>query len=368
MEICEKCIMPNSYPNITFDKGVCSFCRSYSPGKTAAPGKDKLLEILNSVEKTSEYDCLVPVSGGKDSSYALYYVVRELGLRPLAVYWDFDYATDIGKNNIKRLCEKLSVDLVIGKSKNNFRRKAVNEGLYIGRYTGDFFRICGNCINNVHTFVINEATRRKIPFIIWGATDYEDVPTKVGSFQSETFRKWYGSNIGFIKSTFKRSLWLLGSGMTLGGKCKAIWHFLKHYYYIVRDNIDTEAPEGWKKFNPLLRVSFENKKVKTIYLYDYVEYDIYKYIEVLQKETGWEAIAGREMRMDCRLHFVINYQHFKETGLTIDGFALATLVRRGLLSRREAMEKEEVVREYSEIESQKVLEELGFHGKTLTSN
>jgi len=358
MTICRKCILPDSYPGADFVDGVCSFCRRYTQSHRVPQGKDKLIEILQSKPR-GEYDCVVPISGGKDSSYALFYVVTELGLKPLAVFFDSGFSTEIARQNIERLCKRLSVDLVIGKASGGFRLKAIIEAIQIGKHTGDFFRLCGNCENNARSLAINEAKKKKIPFIVWGATEYEHVPASVTeSSEAETFREWYDSSGSYVKSMWRRFIWMWKTPASFRGKLRTIWHFLRHYYYIVRDNIDNNAPVGWRKFNPFLRVSFRNKDVAVIYLYDFIDYDIYRYVKVLRERMGWEAPMGQEARMDCQLHFIINYQHYKNTAITSDGFVLANLVRMGALDRDEAMSKEEKSVGYSARECERLMNEL----------
>jgi len=366
IKICKKCIIPDSFPNVTFENGICSLCRNYkhfSQNNKTVLGKDKLLEILTT-KKTSKYNCVIPLSGGKDSSYILFYVVEELGLKPLAVFFDSSFVTDIAKRNIEKICKKLSVDLVIVKSKSNFRRKLVKEGLYIFKFSkGRFLVICGNCENNLRTSAINEATKRKIPFIIWGSTDFEDSPAIFSNLGPLTFRENFG-RIGTVKKMkkgFKGLLDMLRLRITLINKCKLIFHSLRYIYYRVRDNIDMGVSEGWKKLNPFLEVSFECKNVEAMYFYDYIKYDPYKYVEILKREIGWEAPFGKESRMDCKLHCVINYRYLKSTGITGDGFYLSGLIRNSLLTRRESMEKEEILKKDSIRECQRLFKELGVN-------
>jgi len=69
MRHCTKCIMPESYPGVSFDnEGVCDLCRNYKPYHRCF-GKEQLIEVMNSRKRAGEYDCLVPISGGNDSTF-----------------------------------------------------------------------------------------------------------------------------------------------------------------------------------------------------------------------------------------------------------------------------------------------------------
>ena len=344
---CRKCILPNSFPNITFSKGICSFCRDskQSTNNEIIQSERKLLEILRS-KKADSYDCIVPVSGGKDSSYILFYAVKELGLKALALFFDSGFANDVSKKNVENMCKKLSVDLIVVHS-TNFRRKAVREALHISKYVNRFlWGICCNCENNLRTVAINEATKRKIPFILWGSTKFEALGNKKTIDPLINYIFTYGVLVNCRKIT------------DFG---KTLVHKLKYDYYLIRDNIDAKAPEGWRKFSPFLQVSFNNKKVQTIFFYDYVPNNPFKHIEILKRELAWKAPFNREARMDCKLHCFPQYDLLRRTGITMDGFYLANLVRKGLLKRADAIEKEETIKKNLTRECQETLKELAFN-------
>lgn len=138
----------------------------------------------------------MPLSGGKDSSYVLFYLVRGLGLKPLVAYFNSGFSTETSKRNVEKLCQKLSVELVIGNA-SKYRRKFVSESLKISKYKGRFGNTCANCENNLRSFVINEAIKRKIPFIIWGSTNFEELFSIFLSPNTPTFQEDFGRNIAY---------------------------------------------------------------------------------------------------------------------------------------------------------------------------
>jgi hypothetical protein len=362
MKICKKCIVPESFPGISFSNGICSFCRDSKQftNNEIVKGHGKLREILM-LKKTDSYNCVVPVSGGKDSSYILFYGVKKLGLKPLALFFDSGFANDVSKKNVENTCRKLSVDLIVVKS-TNFRRKAVREALWISKSTNRFWwGICGNCENNLRTAAINEATRRKIPFIIWGSTNLEFAPKeykKAGRWLDA--RKFGGETTIELLINYILTYGFLIHCRKVRDCKKTLMHKLKYDYYIIRDNVAAKAPEGWRKFSPSLQVSFENKKVQTINFYDYVPYDPFKQIEVLKSELAWKSPFDKDIRMDCKLHCFPNHDYLRRTGITMDGFYLANLVRKGLLTRADAIKKEETIKKDLTRACQETLKELGF--------
>ena len=115
-KICSRCVLPNSFPRINFDdKGVCSVCREYDQwwGKWVYR-KSEQKQILEKIckqakRKKKKFDALIPLSGGKDSTYTLYMAQQELGLKCLAYTLDTGYLSEPARKNIDRTCRKLGV-------------------------------------------------------------------------------------------------------------------------------------------------------------------------------------------------------------------------------------------------------------------
>lgn len=120
---CTRCVMDNSAdPEINFDEnGICNYCtdaleradRVYFPNEF---GRLKLQELIERLKKRGagkEYDCLMGLSGGLDSSYLAYLGAAEWGLRIAAVHIDDGYDTEISTSNISKLCDKANIDLIV---------------------------------------------------------------------------------------------------------------------------------------------------------------------------------------------------------------------------------------------------------------
>jgi len=118
-QICSRCILDTTDPNIEFDeKGVCNHCRGYEKiaqrrvfeGIKAKKKLEELVEKIKQEGMDRKYDCLIGLSGGVDSTYVAY-IVRELGLRPLAIHLDNRWNTRIAEENIRNIVDKLQLDL-----------------------------------------------------------------------------------------------------------------------------------------------------------------------------------------------------------------------------------------------------------------
>jgi N-acetyl sugar amidotransferase len=119
-EICTRCVMDGSVPDIRFDEhGACNFCADFlrrcGPALNVDPARREqaLQDLVARVKaggKGKRYDCVVGVSGGVDSSWALVQAVK-LGLRPLAAHMDNGWNSELAQNNIANLVRGLGVDL-----------------------------------------------------------------------------------------------------------------------------------------------------------------------------------------------------------------------------------------------------------------
>ena len=120
IQICKRCVVNANVPNTTFDaNGYCNYCNTFIEHNTHIIKKDPALqqqELLAFIEKVirngkgKQYDCIVGVSGGVDSSWVLVQV-KKLGLRPLAVHMDNGWNSELAQNNIENLVRGLGVDL-----------------------------------------------------------------------------------------------------------------------------------------------------------------------------------------------------------------------------------------------------------------
>ena len=119
-QICTNCVMDTTDSNISFDdKGICDHCNTYYSDilpnwHTDERGNRALKEIVKKLKKEGkgkDFDCLMGMSGGIDSSYLLYIMVKKYGLRPLVFHVDAGWNSQIAVNNIERLVDGLGLDL-----------------------------------------------------------------------------------------------------------------------------------------------------------------------------------------------------------------------------------------------------------------
>ena len=119
-KICKNCVMDTSDSKISFnDEGVCDHCQTFYKKilpnwDTSEKGEAKLIKLLDQIKKegkNKDFDCIMGMSGGIDSSYLLYVMKEKYNLRPLVFHVDAGWNSQIAVNNIERLIDGLDLDL-----------------------------------------------------------------------------------------------------------------------------------------------------------------------------------------------------------------------------------------------------------------
>lgn len=119
IKVCNRCVMDSTIKKIDFDKnGICNYCKTYEYRVSTEIYKEPfrsqklntLIEQIKQDGKNKNYDCIIGVSGGVDSSYVAH-LVKELGLRPLAIHLDNGWNSELAVQNIQQLLNKLDIDL-----------------------------------------------------------------------------------------------------------------------------------------------------------------------------------------------------------------------------------------------------------------
>ena len=120
---CSKCLSMSTRPRISFDKhGICNAC-TWNKQKQTVDWKKRRKQLENVLKevkknKTGDFDCIVPVSGGKDGSYVCYKLINEFNIKPLAVSINPPLRTELGKKNLENFSnQKINCFILIHSSK-----------------------------------------------------------------------------------------------------------------------------------------------------------------------------------------------------------------------------------------------------------
>ncbi|MGQ0656107.1 MAG: N-acetyl sugar amidotransferase [Betaproteobacteria bacterium] len=182
MNYCKRCLYPANHPlRLTFDgEGVCSGCRVHEEKDRLdwAARFDKLKRLVERYrsKKRTVHDCIVPVSGARDSYFIVHVVKERLGLRPLLVSYNKHYNTQVGIRNLAYLRSLMGCDIMTSTASPAKVKRVTRETL---RLRASMY---WHCLAGETAFPVQVAVKFKIPLIIWGAQQGVD---QVGMFSHE---------------------------------------------------------------------------------------------------------------------------------------------------------------------------------------
>jgi N-acetyl sugar amidotransferase len=188
LKYCKQCVMPDTKPDLFIDsEGVCNACRSYDQRKVIdwESRKIGLLKILEKYrhQNGENWDCVVPVSGGKDSTYQVIRMLQ-LGLNPLCVTATTCNLSDLGRKNIENI-KNLGVDYIEFSPNKKIRRKLNRIGLM---QVGD---ISWPEHVGIFTIPIRAAVEFKVPLIFWGENSQNEYGGPASASENNTLsRRW----------------------------------------------------------------------------------------------------------------------------------------------------------------------------------
>lgn len=319
MERCARCIIPKTAKGIVFnDSGECQLCSGFQK-YIPLGGKALEKEIQPYIQDSPGFNCVVPVSGGRDSAFALYYAKRVLGLKPIAFHNNNDFETDIAKNNLQAMASALDVPLIRTFSPREHARKIVAEKFKMNLPYGPGLMVhhaCEACKFGFETGAYNTARARGIKLVIWADSKYEStVPYHDLNPQQHA-----------APSSIKRLM--AGQG----------WSLLKYRYYFSQLS---------KEYGP-----HHTRGIKEIHLYDYVQWDQNEIVETIGKHLGWSAPENSPTtwRVDCKLVPLVNYLTWKAYGVSKIELGFANMVRAGQMKREDAIQKGELIQQNMDLQ------------------
>lgn len=326
-KICKKCVCDTTISNIHFDEnGVCNFChiqeemeRQY-PSPNSLEAKKELKEIIAKIKesgKGKKYNCVVGVSGGRDSSFLLYTAVK-LGLKPLAVHFDNGWNSSIAVNNIKNILDILKVDL--------------------------------------ETLVVDwdEFKDLQRSFLYASVSDAE-IPTDVGIFG--TLNKIAGEeNIKYI---------LNGHSFRTEGIMPLDWTYMDgKYIKSIQEKFGTKKLKTFPNFflTDMIYYTFI-KNIKTVPLLNYVSYERADVDKILKEKLHW-VYSGGHHHESFFTHFFQSYYLPQKFKLDKRKIEYSALIRSGQLKREKALKEiQEKTYEYDQELVNYTVSKIGFTPK-----
>jgi N-acetyl sugar amidotransferase len=171
LRTCSRCMTPETHETVTFDEeGVCNVCRQHEHKKGVIDWnkrKEELASLVAEYKGKYAYDCIVPFSGGKDSTFTLYNLVTEWKVKPLVVQFDHGFMRPNLLENNLRTFKKLGVDVLSFRPNWHVVRQVMLESL---KRKGDF---CWHCHTGIFAYPMQIAVKFNVPLLFWGEPSSE---------------------------------------------------------------------------------------------------------------------------------------------------------------------------------------------------
>lgn len=301
MTVCSKCIINDKYPAIKFNSdGECSICSSKKIYKPL--GEDKLIQIFNKAKaKNAEFDALVPLSGGKDSTYILYLATKVYKLNVLAMTYDNGLFSQTALDNINRAIEITGVKHVFCKTDIEIQKKVYRNMLL---KSGD---ICGSCDIATISYILKTAQDYKTPLILYGTSPLEEDSFVPDSIQDISRFKYILKNVPELNKQDINKYVVLPS----------------------RNHLNTFLKKKIGKIGLEVRPLFfiDNPSDKEMG-------------DVISREMGWQEDSNKDFtkHFDCIAEPFTNYVRQKIYGYERHICQYSNMVRRDEVSRDKAIE------------------------------
>lgn len=307
---CNVCVLPSNYPKISFDaNGICSFCIEYDKKTHIDEESAKLKELIDRAKQiTTPYQVIVPISGGKDSAFALYTMVRNYNLRALAINFDNGFRSQAAENNLNAIIKALSVDYVSLKPNWNLMKDLYATFI---KGPGEFCSVC-NAVGylTIMTYIMGEQIKYNVRFPVIGGWSQE----------LEAMPGLYSFDMKYFYDVI--------SGAGLGSK-------------LLQSSLITEPclMSLMQLSDPRQLTNEDELKIDYLMLPNHIPWKIKGISKILRQEIGWSAPpeAENETHFDCVMYPVAKYLERRKFGFSQSTITYSSLVRSGQITREQAL-------------------------------
>lgn len=311
LRYCVRCCIPETQEGVTFDEmGICQACQSQEQKIHIdwVEREKRLRKILDEAKAKAgnNYDCILPISGGKDSTFQMHVLTKIYGMKPLAVTFSHNWYSETGWYNLMNALEEFNVDHIMFTP----NRKLVNK--IAKRSLGGIGDSCWHCHAGVGAFPMQVAVRFNIPLLIWGES-IADYSGRASHFNP--VRKFDRDYITTVSSKL-------------------------HPYQMVGDDL---TERDLHPFNLPSAEECEAIGLHGIHLGDYIFWDEERQTEFVREHYGWketqvEGTYKEYKSAECIMPGVHDFTCYQKRGYGRSTFHASMDVRNGLLTREEAFD------------------------------
>lgn len=316
---CTRCILPETMPFITFDAdGVCNYCLNYTTRNQPRP-KEELFELIEPYRREHGDEVVVPFSGGRDSSYGLHLIVKDLGLRPITYTYDWGMVTDLGRRNVSRMSAKLGVENIIVAADITKKRDHIHRNLSAWLKSPHLGMLSVLTAGDKHFFHHVETIKRQtgVNLNLWGIN-----PLEVTHFKS--------GFLGVPPDFAEEGVYSHGAMKQLRYQALRSRAMLQSPGYYNRSLWDTLSGEYYRSFTT---------KTDYFHIFDYWRWDEKLIEDTLDSEYDWEHApdTNTTWRIGDGTAAFYNYAYYTIAGFTEHDTFRSNQIREGDLTREEAL-------------------------------
>lgn len=308
---CSRCCVPETQEEVTFDEmGVCTGCRSSEEKMHIdwAVREGQLRAILEEAKAKAGdgYDCVLPISGGKDSFFQAHVLTKVYGLKPLAVTFSHNWFSETGFYNLQRCLEVFDLDHLQFTPARGLVNRVARKSL------GAIGDSCWHCHAGVGAFPLQVATRFKIPLLVWGESVSENEGRGTYECPGTKFDRDY-----FTKMSARLT---------------------------AEEMVDSElTAKDLHPFTIPSQQEIENTGVWGIHIGDYLFWDDERQTEWIRDTYGWretemEGTYKGYKSAECIMPGMHDFTCYLKRGFGRATWQASVDVRNGLLTRREGFE------------------------------
>lgn len=345
MQRCQKCIMPANYPQIMFDnEGVCNFCINQRKieYQGAEALKSKILSYRR-VSGSSKYDCAVGFSGGRDSSYLLYYLSKVLNLNVIAFTIDNGNIPPETQQNIKNTAKLLNIKVII--KHYPYLENCLTHHLkaWLQKPSATMITaLCVGCRLGIAKGEYKLLQEYQIPVYISGGTPFEGNNYKTTLLRIPQNNKKKASLIlGYIFQVIQNPKWISNPYAFFIQANEFMAYYGRRYKKKLR-------LKGYITISPFWR---------------YIKWEEKKIIDTIENELGWikNSQTGSTWRGDCDIALLKSYLYKTLLGYNDKDDSLSDLIRDGQITREDALQRLESEQYISESVIKNIVEKNGIN-------
>ncbi|MEU5102956.1 MULTISPECIES: N-acetyl sugar amidotransferase [unclassified Streptomyces] len=316
-EECTRCGLPDTRRSVNNDTdGVCSVCRHHELKNTVIDWDAREREftaLVEGIRGRHEYDAVVPFGGGKDGAFVLYHLVRERGLRCLAVTVDNRFMRQQAWQNLSTVLDELGVDQVTYRPPFPLVKRMMQAGFEaVGT-------VCWHCNASINAYPVRVAVQLGVPLVVHASSSAE-----YHSYPGRTYADSPDSDLA------DEDYQEVATGLSFDRMAKELKDV---------DRKDLEA------FSYPGRDEIARAGVRPIFLSNYLKWDDKRQVEIIRRELGWGSTSqegipeGYEYeKFDCFLVGTRDYLRFIQEGYGRGARLGAIEARLGRLTRDEAIQ------------------------------